>query len=148
VCAALGAGPEPPPSIGRAARGQWRPLGFRLRDGLRRDEQAVGAPAVPGPVVEEGTGNGGVGRRAGVGLYFARGEFHGRFGKVLGPVYLRTVRVLGTVSNRRRRRPRCSVSITSSTPGPWWTGGFPLVSTGVGFVSENYTRHINLVVKH
>lgn len=65
---------------------------------------------MPGPVVEEGTGNGGVGGRAGVGLYFARGEFHGRFGKDLGPVYLRTVRVLGTVSNRRRRRPRRSVS--------------------------------------
>lgn len=40
------------------------------------------------------------------------------------------------------------LSITSSTPGPLWTGGFPLVSTGVVFVLENYRRHINLVVKH
>ena len=52
--AALGAGPEPPPSIGRAARGQWQPLGFRLGDGLRRDEQAV-----PRCLVVEGAGGGG-----------------------------------------------------------------------------------------
>jgi hypothetical protein len=141
----LGAGPEPPPSIGRAARGQWRPLGFRQgRAAARRagGRRSRGAGA---------SGRGGNGerrswRKGRSGFIFCSRRISWAFRKGFGP---------GLFEN-------CAGARYSVQPPPPPSSSFcvhyiqytrsivdwRLVSTGVVFVLENYTRHINLVVKH